>query len=217
MNYAEIKYSDIANGEGVRTTLFVSGCRRGCSGCFNSGAWSFTAGEPFTRAVEDEIIASVDHPFCDGLTVLGGEPMEPENQRGLVGFLERVRERFPRGAAAGDGASAGAAGDGAVAGAAGGAPAKTIWCFTGDTLDELMPGARHHTEVTDRLLDCIDILVDGPWVQELYDITLRFRGSSNQRIIDLNATRAAAAERGCSLAEAVRLWEDEQVYSTHTM
>ncbi len=208
MNYAEIKYSDIANGEGVRTSLFVSGCRRGCPGCFNSGAWSFTAGEPFTRAVEDEVIASVDHPFCDGLTVLGGEPMEPENQSGLVGFLERVRERFPRGVAAGDGAAAGAAG---------GAPAKTIWCFTGDTLDELMPGARHHTEVTDRLLDCIDILVDGPWVRELYDITLRFRGSSNQRIIDLNATRAAAAERGCSLAEAVRLWEDEQVYSTHTM
>ncbi len=199
MNYAEIKYSDIANGEGVRTSLFVSGCRRGCPGCFNSGAWSFSAGEPFTREVEDRIIESLDHPFCDGLTVLGGEPMEPENQRGLMGFLERVRERFPRG------------GDGA------GAPAKTIWCFTGDTLDELMPGARHHTEVTDRLLDCIDILVDGPWVQELYDISLRFHGSSNQRIIDLNATRSAALEAGVPLSEAVRLWQDEDVYATHSM
>lgn len=207
MNYAEIKYSDIANGEGVRTSLFVSGCRRGCPGCFNSGAWSFAAGEPFTREVEDEIIASLEHPFCDGLTVLGGEPMEPENQRGLVSFLERVRERFPRG---GEGASGAAAGTPGLA-------AKTIWCFTGDMLDELMPGGHHHTEVTDRLLSCVDILVDGPWVQELYDISLRFRGSSNQRVIDLNATRAAAAERGCSLADAVCLWQDEQVYTTHTM
>ena len=193
MNYAEIKYSDIANGEGVRTSLFVSGCRRGCPGCFNSGAWSFAAGEPFTHEVEDKIIASLDHPFCDGLTVLGGEPMEPENQRGLVGFLERVRTALPR------------------------EQGKTIWCFTGDTLDELMPGGRHHTEVTDRLLACVDVLVDGPWMQELYDISLRFRGSSNQRIIDLNATRAMAAERDCALSDAVCLWQDEQVYATHSM
>lgn len=199
MNYAEIKYSDIANGEGVRTSLFVSGCRRGCPGCFNSGAWSFAAGEPFTAEVGDRIIESLEPFYVDGLTLLGGEPMEPENQRGLVGFVERVRERFPRGVHAD------------------GSPAKTIWCFTGDTLDELMPGARHHTDVTDRLLDCIDILVDGPWVQELYDISLRFHGSSNQRLIDLNATRAAAAERGCRLADAVQLWQDEAVYTTHTM
>lgn len=199
MNYAEIKYFDIANGEGVRTSLFVSGCRRGCPGCFNSGAWSFAAGKPFTREVEDKIIESLDHPFCDGLTILGGEPMEPENQAGLVSFVERVRERFPRGG--------GHRGD----------PTKTIWCFTGDTLDELMPGARHHTEVTDRLLACVDILVDGPWVQELYDISLRFHGSSNQRLIDMNATRAAAAARGCTLAEAAVCWNDEEVYSTHSM
>ncbi len=193
MNYAEIKYFDIANGEGVRTTLFVSGCTRGCPGCFNSGAWSFEAGEPFTREVEDKIIESLSPAYVDGLTLLGGEPMEPRNQAGLVDFVERVRARFPRGCG------------------------KTIWCFTGDTLDELMPGGRHHTEVTDRLLDCIDILVDGPWVQELYDITLRFHGSSNQRIIDLDATRAAAAEQGVSLDEAVRLWRDEEVYATHSM
>ncbi len=203
MNYAKIKYSDIANGEGVRTSLFVSGCRRGCPGCFNSGAWSFAAGEPFTREVEDKIIESLEHPFCDGLTVLGGEPMEPENQRGLVDFIERVRARFPR--------------EGNTSRSSGAAHPKTIWCFTGDTLDELMPGASHYIEVTDRLLDCIDILVDGPWVQELYDISLRFHGSSNQRVIDLNATRAAAADCGCSLAEAVRPWQDEQVYTTHTM
>ena len=193
MNYAEIKYADIANGEGVRTTLFVSGCTRGCPGCFNSGAWSFEAGEPLTREVEDKIIESMSPAYVDGLTLLGGEPMEPQNQTGLVDFVERVRARFPRGCG------------------------KTIWCFTGDTLDELMPGGRHHTEVTDRLLECIDILVDGPWVQELYDITLRFHGSSNQRIIDLNATRAAAAEQGVPLDEAVRLWRDEEVYATHSM
>ncbi|MCF2622019.1 anaerobic ribonucleoside-triphosphate reductase activating protein [Collinsella tanakaei] len=193
MNYAEIKYFDIANGEGIRTTLFVSGCTRGCPGCFNSGAWSFEAGEPLTREVEDKIIESLSPAYVDGLTLLGGEPMEPRNQVGLVDFVERVRARFPRGCG------------------------KTIWCFTGDTLDELMPGGRHHTEVTDRLLECIDILVDGPWVQELYDITLRFHGSSNQRIIDLNATRAAAAEQGVSLDKAVRLWRDEEVYATHSM
>ena len=193
MNYAEIKNFDIANGEGVRTTLFVSGCRRGCPGCFNSGAWSFEAGEPFTRAVEDAIIESLAPGYIDGLTILGGEPMEPENQAGLVEFVERVRAAYPRGCG------------------------KTIWCFTGDTLDELMVGGRHRTEVTDRLLACIDTLVDGPWVQELYDITLRFHGSSNQRVIDLNATREAAAERGVPLSEAVRLWQDEEVYSTHTM
>lgn len=193
MNYAEIKYFDIANGEGVRTSLFVSGCRRGCPGCFNSGAWSFSAGEPFTREVEGEILESLDHEFCDGLTLLGGEPMEPENQRGLVGFVERVRERYPRGSG------------------------KTIWCFTGDTLDELMEGGRHRTEVTDRLLGCIDVLVDGPFVQDLYDISLRFHGSSNQRLIDMNATRGEAARRGCSLAEAASPWVDEEVYSTHSM
>ena len=125
--------------------------------------------------------------------------MEPENQEGLVGFVERVRERFPREVRPD------------------GSPEKTIWCFTGDTLDELMVGGRHRTEVTDRLLACIDTLVDGPWVQELYDITLRFHGSSNQRVIDLNATREAASERGVPLSEAVRLWQDEEVYSTHTM
>ncbi|WP_418743018.1 anaerobic ribonucleoside-triphosphate reductase activating protein [Enorma massiliensis] len=199
MNYAEIKYFDIANGEGVRTSLFVSGCRRGCPGCFNSGAWSFLAGKPFTQEIEDKIIESLGHPFCEGLTILGGEPMEPENQEGLVGFVERVRERFPREVRPD------------------GSPEKTIWCFTGDTLDELMPGGKHHTAVTECLLGCIDILVDGPFMQDLYDISLRFRGSSNQRLIDLNATRAAAAERGCPLAEAVKLWQDEQVYATHSM
>ncbi len=193
MNYANIKYFDIADGEGVRTSLFVSGCRRGCKNCFNAVAWDFAAGEPFTREVEDRIIKSLDHPFSDGLTVLGGEPMEPENQAGLVDFIERVRAAYP--------VSSG----------------KTIWLYTGDTLDELMAGEKHHTDATDRILACVDILVDGPFVQDLYDISLRFRGSSNQRVIDMNASRARAAREGVDLAHAVELWRDDPVYSTHTM
>lgn len=193
MNYAEIKHFDIANGEGVRTTLFVSGCRRGCKNCFNEVAWNFAAGKPFTAEVADEIIESLRPDYVDGLTLLGGEPMEPENQEGLVGFVERVRAEFPRGGG------------------------KTIWCFTGDIWDrELVTGGRHHTEVTDRLLSCVDVLVDGPFVQSLHDITLRFRGSSNQRIIDMPATLAALAA-GEDPADAVRLWGDERVYATHAM
>ena len=95
MNYSTIKYFDIANGEGVRTTLFVSGCRRGCPGCFNAEAWDFSAGKPFTREIEDEILESLSASYVDGLTLLGGEPMEPENQTGLLPFLQRVRSRFP--------------------------------------------------------------------------------------------------------------------------
>ena len=188
MNYANIKYFDIADGEGVRTSLFVSGCRRGCKNCFNSVAWDFAAGEPFDRAVEDKIIESLDHPFIDGLTILGGEPMEPELTRSLTisGGVARV------------------------------SIADADW-FTGDVLEELMPGGRHHTEATDRILACLDMLVDGPFVQDLYDISLRFRGSSNQRVIDMNATRARAVREGVALCDAVELWRDDPVYSTHTM
>ncbi len=182
MNYAEIKHFDIANGEGVRTTLFVSGCRRGCKNCFNEVAWNFAAGKPFTAEVADEIIESLRPAYVDGLTILGGEPMEPDNQEGLVAFVERVRDEFPR------------------------ESGKTIWCFTGDTWDvELVDGGRHHTEFTDRILRCVDVLVDGPFVQDLHDITLRFRGSSNQRLIDMPETLEAVAA-GIAPADAVRLW-----------
>lgn len=190
MNYSTIKYSDIANGEGVRTSLFVSGCRRNCPGCFNAEAFSFSAGTPFTSEDEDAIIRSLQPFFVDGLTVLGGEPMEPENQQGLLPFLKRVRKE---------------------------APNKTIWCYTGFTyevltgqekLDQGDKEARGRTDITDELLEYIDILVDGSFVDELHDITLRFRGSSNQRIIDLAATRAA---------DSIVLWEDDPIFQTHTM
>lgn len=182
MNYAEIKYVDIANGVGARTTLFVSGCTHRCPGCFQPETWDFAYGNEFMDEVADSIVESLRPSYVAGLTLLGGEPMEPENQRVLVGLLERVREELPD---------------------------KTIWCFTGDLLEDLLdPSSPRRCEVTDRMLACIDVLVDGPFVLALKDITLRFRGSSNQRLIDLPATLAKGE---------VVLWQDEAIYATHSM
>ena len=182
MNYSNIKYFDIADGEGVRTTLFVSGCRHACPGCFNASAWDFAAGEPFSCEVEDKVLESLEPSFVDGLTLLGGEPMEPENQRALLPFVRRVRERFLE---------------------------KSIWCFTGEVYENLLDDTSpYRCEVTDELLALIDVLVDGPFLQAEHDISLRFRGSANQRVIDLAATRAAGE---------VRLWQDDPQYATHTM
>lgn len=160
MNYSGIIGSDIANGEGVRVSLFVSGCTHHCNGCFNPDTWDFAAGKPFTEKTQDFIIAELDHPWIAGLTLLGGEPMEPENQRALAPFLRRVRARF--------------------------GSSKNIWCYTGCVLErDLQKESRWRTEVTEELLSMIDVLVDGPFVESLKDITLRFRGSSNQRILHL--------------------------------
>ena len=159
MYYGNIKKYDIANGKGVRTTLFVSGCTNHCFNCFQPETWDFEYGKPFTKDVEDEILESMEPSYVDGLTVLGGEPFEIENQRGLLPFLKRVKEVYPN---------------------------KNIWCFTGFVLDQdILDGGRRHCEVTDELLTLIDVLVDGPFKQEEYDISLAFRGSRNQRIIDL--------------------------------
>ncbi|RVU97417.1 anaerobic ribonucleoside-triphosphate reductase activating protein [Coriobacteriales bacterium OH1046] len=182
MNYAEIKYCDIANGVGVRTTLFVSGCRHRCRNCFNEPAWAFDAGTLFSAEVEDELIESLRPTYVTGLSVLGGEPMEPENQRALVGFLERARAEFP---------------------------SKGIWMYTGFTWEELHePSNRCCTEDTARILETLDVLVDGRFVQELYDISLRFRGSGNQRLIDVPATLATGE---------VMLWHDDPVFESHSM
>jgi anaerobic ribonucleoside-triphosphate reductase activating protein len=172
MNYSEIKYYDIANGVGVRTTLFVSGCRRHCKNCFNAMTWDFAAGQPFTEEVQNKILDSLAPAYVSGLTLLGGEPFEPENQRGLIDFVREVRRRYPD---------------------------KTIWAFSGNTLEEIQSG-HAHCEVTDELLSYIDVLVDGAFVEELHDITLRFRGSANQRLLDLPKT----------LAQGKAVWWDEK-------
>lgn len=162
MHYGEIKKRDIANGIGVRVSLFVSGCTRHCKNCFNPETWDFTYGKPFTAETETEILEALSPDFINGLTVLGGEPFEPENQRALLPFLRRVRAEYP---------------------------GKDIWCYTGCTLEaDLAPGGAKHCEATAPLLGLVDVLVDGAFVESLKDITLRFRGSSNQRLIDLPAT-----------------------------
>lgn len=162
MNYAKINKNDIANGIGVRVTLFVSGCTHHCKGCFNQEAWDFNYGEPFTAAVENELLEALSPSWINGITLLGGEPMEPSNQRVLMPFLKRVKEKYPE---------------------------KTIWCFSGYTLEtDLLADSRARCEVTDEMLSLIDVLVDGEFVEEQKDISLRFRGSSNQRLIDLKAT-----------------------------
>lgn len=165
MYYGNIKRSDIANGEGIRTTLFVSGCRNYCKNCFNPETWNFTYGNPFTEEVEEYIFSTFQNPVLAGLTILGGEPMEPENQEALLPFLRRFKERFPE---------------------------KTIWLFTGNLYEELTGALGAHPKclpITSEILALVDILVDGRFEEEKKSIGIRFRGSTNQRIIDMNKTR----------------------------
>ena len=164
MHYGELKKCDIANGIGVRVTLFVSGCTNHCPDCFQPQTWDFDYGKVFTDETKAEIFAELDKSYVNGLTVLGGEPFEPRNQRELLPLLREVRERYPD---------------------------KTVWCFTGFRLEDelLREGSYPRCEATDGMLACIDVLVDGRFVKELKDISLQFRGSRNQRVIDLNRTR----------------------------
>lgn len=160
MNYGNIKYFDIADGAGVRTSLFVSGCTHHCKGCFQPETWDFSFGKEFTVKEEDEIIASIKDTYVEGLTLLGGEPFEPENQAVLLPFLRRVREE---------------------------APGKTIWSYSGYTWEELTdPGnKRCHTENTLPMLSLLDVLVDGEFHEEEKSLMLRFKGSANQRVLDV--------------------------------
>ena len=182
MNYATIKYCDIANGEGVRTSLFVSGCRRHCPNCFNAVAWDFGYGAPFTKEVRNEILESLAPGYINGLSLLGGEPFEPENQRELLPFIKNVKVLYPN---------------------------KTIWCYTGNNLEhEIWQPGPGRCEVPDGFLEYIGVLVDGDFVQDQHDISLGFRGSSNQRIIDMNKSRAAGR---------VVLWQDDPIFADHKM
>ncbi len=159
MNYATIKKRDIANGIGVRVSLFVSGCTHRCKNCFNKETWDFSYGEKYTAETENLILSYLEPSFVNGLSLLGGEPFEPQNQKELVELLRVVKDKFPK---------------------------KDIWCYTGYLFDEqLLKDSRARCEYTDEMLSYIDILVDGPYIEEEKDITLQFRGSKNQRVIDV--------------------------------
>lgn len=162
MNYCGLKKTDIANGPGVRVSLFVSGCRHHCEGCFQPETWDFAFGQPFDKAAEEEVLAALAPEWISGLTVLGGDPMEPENQAALLPFLKRVRELFP---------------------------AKTIWLYTGNSWEAVS---------TSDLLNCCDVVVDGEFILAEKDITLAFRGSRNQRIIDVSRSRKEGRVIPCS-------------------
>lgn len=165
MNFATIKWADVANGPGVRVSLFVSGCTHHCPGCFNEEAQDFAYGRPFTEVEEDKILQALSPAHIKGLSLLGGEPFEPDNQRALLPFLRRVKEQYPQ---------------------------KEIWCYSGYVLEEeLWRPSRARCKSTDEMLSLLDILVDGPFVETKKDLNLRFRGSSNQRILNVPASVAA--------------------------
>ncbi len=163
MYYGALKTCDIANGSGVRVTLFVSGCTNACKGCFQKETWDFHYGDLYTKETEDKIMEALYPSYLQGLTLLGGEPFEIENQKELIKLIRRVKKEYPE---------------------------KNIWCYTGFTLEkDLIEGGKRHCEVTDEMLSYLDVLVDGKFEEDLKDIRLKFRGSSNQRLIDMNETR----------------------------
>ncbi|MBQ9802034.1 MAG: anaerobic ribonucleoside-triphosphate reductase activating protein [Clostridia bacterium] len=172
MHYGAIKKRDIANGPGVRVSLFVSGCTHHCPGCFNADTWDFAYGEPFTPQTVREILDLMSPDYITGFSLLGGEPMEPQNQEALLPLLREIKAQYPT---------------------------KTVWVYSGYVLEELVGESRARCAVTDEVLSYVDVLVDGRFVAAKKDIRLRFRGSSNQRLIDLNKTRAAGT---------VVLWDD---------
>lgn len=165
MNYAAVKYCDIANGLGCRTVLFVSGCRNACKGCFQPETWSFEYGKPFDEDIQKEIMDSLAPDYVQGITLLGGDPFEEENQRALLPFMQDLKNKYPN---------------------------KDVWAYTGYVYDkDLTVGGRKYIEVTEALLSTIDVLVDGPFIEEKKNLMLKFKGSENQRVIDLKATIAA--------------------------
>ena len=175
MNYATIKPRDIANGPGVRVSLFVSGCTHRCKGCFNEVAWDFHYGEPFTQETVDSILQMLEPAFVKGLTLLGGEPFEPQNQGPIVELLRQVKAKYPD---------------------------KSIWAFSGYLFDrDILPGKLGNPGTTREYLSYLDVLVDGPFVESKKNLSLRFRGSENQRLIDVQKSLESGS---------VVLWQDWQ-------
>lgn len=175
MNYAAIKPRDIANGPGVRVSLFVSGCTHRCKGCFNEVAWDFSYGQPFTDETIRQILKLLEPSFIKGITLLGGEPFEPQNQKPIVELLRRINAVYPQ---------------------------KSIWAFSGYLFDrDILSGRLGDPKVTKEYLSYLDVLVDGPFIEEKKNLSLRFRGSENQRLIDVQKSLESGQ---------VVLWEDWQ-------
>lgn len=175
MNYATIKNCDIANGPGVRVSLFVSGCTHHCKGCFNEVAWDFDYGEPFTQETIELILQMLTPDYVQGITLLGGEPFEPQNQPPILDLLRQIKNKYPQ---------------------------KTVWAFSGYLFDkDILSGRLGPWEITEEYISHIDVLVDGPFIEAKKDLSLRFRGSSNQRIIDVPASLKAGE---------IVLWKDWQ-------
>jgi anaerobic ribonucleoside-triphosphate reductase activating protein len=162
MNYGEIKPCSIENGVGVRVSLFVSGCRHHCKGCFNEETWDFGYGLPYTEETEQKIMEELAPPYIKGLTLLGGDPGEPENQEALLQLLRRIKTELK---------------------------GKTVWTYTGYLYEDFLPGGKAYCDATEEYLKLIDVMVDGPFILDRKDISLRFKGSDNQRIININKTR----------------------------
>lgn len=178
MNYSTIKNLDVANGTGIRISLFVSGCTHHCKGCFNPEAWDFRHGDPFTKEVEDKILTMLKPDYVYGLSLLGGEPFEPANQAALLPFLRRVKAMYPN---------------------------KTIWAYSGyDFEKDMLTGRLGPYEITHEILTMLDVLVDGEFVIELRNPSLKFRGSSNQRLIDVPASLEH---------DAIVLWDESSAYT----
>ncbi len=163
MHVGQIFKADIANGVGVRVSVFVSGCTNHCPGCFQPETWDFQYGQLYDQKMEDGIMEELSHDYYEGLSILGGEPFEPSNQAGLISLIRRVKKELPN---------------------------KTIWMYTGFVYEDLLPGGKRYTDVTDEILDTIDILVDGRFEEDKKNIRLKFRGSENQRVIDMKKTRS---------------------------
>ena len=173
MNYATIKPIDVANGPGVRVSLFVSGCTHHCKGCSNSEAWDFNYGKPFEKQAEEEIFSALSPDYIEGFSLLGGEPFEPQNQETLLPFLRKLKDKFPN---------------------------KSIWCYSGYSFEDIVAGKVGDKLTAMSMLSLIDILVDGEFIEEQKDLHLRFRGSANQRVIDVKKSLRS---------DSIVFWDDE--------